>query len=239
MGKDNNRRKFIKDVGIGAAALGTAGLAGVLSSCKGQNQEQAAVKEEPKAKTIEWKMVTTWPPHFPMLGEGADNLAKWIDEMSGGRLKIKVYGGGELVPPLGVFDAVSQGTAEMGIVIIARKTEFQIPVKGNQINMVLEDIIVLNHGVCQCLRGIIPVYRSQKVGLIIQDIPPVVMAGHKIDEAFDKSFKRCHGHSGQPPGVIGVDRFRGKQVNQPPQVKAGEIKAEFQFRKPLVHGDIL
>ncbi len=114
MENDNNRRKFIKNVGLGAAAIGTAGLAGVLSSCKGQQQEQAAVKEEPKAKTIEWKMVTTWPPHFPMLGEGADNLAKWIDEMSNGRLKIKVYGGGELVPPLGVFDAVSQGTAEMG-----------------------------------------------------------------------------------------------------------------------------
>ena len=34
--------------------------------------------------------------------------------MSHGRLTIKVYGAGELVPPLEVFDAVSQGTAEMG-----------------------------------------------------------------------------------------------------------------------------
>ncbi len=115
MEKDNNRRKFIKNVGMGAAAIGTAGLAGVLSSCKGEQQAQApAPVEEKKQETIEWKMVTTWPPHFPMLGEGADNLAKWIDEMSGGRLKIKVYGAGELVPGLGVFDAVSQGTAEMG-----------------------------------------------------------------------------------------------------------------------------
>ncbi len=119
MGNDNNRRKFIKNVGMGAAAIGTAGLAGDLSSCKGQQEapkkeETAAPAAPPKPKTIEWKMVTTWPPHFPMLGEGADNLAKWVDEMSGGRLKIKVYGGGELVPPLQVFDAVSQGTAEMG-----------------------------------------------------------------------------------------------------------------------------
>ena len=117
MKEDNNRRKFIKNVGIGAAALGTAGLAGVLSSCKGKEEskkEEAAPAIAPKQKTIEWKMVTTWPPHFPMLGEGADNLAKWVEEMSGGRLKIKVYGGGELVPPLGVLDAVSQGTAEMG-----------------------------------------------------------------------------------------------------------------------------
>ncbi|MBU2452257.1 MAG: TRAP transporter substrate-binding protein DctP [Proteobacteria bacterium] len=114
MENDNNRRKFIKNVGIGAAALGTAGLAGVLSSCKGQKQEEQAVKEAPKAKTIEWKMVTTWPPHFPMLGEGADKIAQWVDEMSDGRLKISVYGGGELVPPLGVFDAVSEGTVQMG-----------------------------------------------------------------------------------------------------------------------------
>lgn len=116
MEKENNRRKFIKNVGIGAAAIGTAGLAGVLSSCKGEKQPEAqAVKTEEKPKeTFEWKMVTTWPPHFPMLGEGADNIAKWVDEMSDGRLKIKVYGGGELVPSLGVFDAVSQGTAEMG-----------------------------------------------------------------------------------------------------------------------------
>jgi len=34
--------------------------------------------------------------------------------MSGGRLQIKVYGAGQLVPALETFDAVSQGTAEMG-----------------------------------------------------------------------------------------------------------------------------
>jgi len=113
--EDNNRRKFIKNVGIGAAAVGAAGLAGVLSSCKNQKQEEPKKKATvAKAETFEWKMATTWPPHFPMLGEGADNLAKWIDEMSGGRLKIQVFGAGELVPGLGVFDAVSQGTVEMG-----------------------------------------------------------------------------------------------------------------------------
>ncbi len=94
------RRKFIKNLGIGAAAVG----AGVAS-----NVAPAFAK-----KTFNWKMVTTWPPHFPALGEGADLFAKWVDEMSDGRLKITVYGGGELVPPLGVFDAVSQGTVEMG-----------------------------------------------------------------------------------------------------------------------------
>lgn len=59
-------------------------------------------------------MVTTWPPHFPVLGVGADHLAAWIEEMSEGRIQIQVYGGGELIPPLEGFDAVSQGVAEMG-----------------------------------------------------------------------------------------------------------------------------
>ncbi|MGF1756602.1 TRAP transporter substrate-binding protein [Photobacterium sagamiensis] len=62
----------------------------------------------------EWKMVTTWPKNFPGLGTGANELADLIHEMSGGRIKIKVYGAKELVGELEVFDAVSRGTAEMG-----------------------------------------------------------------------------------------------------------------------------
>ena len=100
--EDNKRRKFIKNVGLGAAAIG----AGIATSAV-----PAMAKKE---KTYNWKMVTTWPPHFPMLGESADKIAQWVDEMSGGRLKISVYGGGELVPAMGTFDAVSQGTVEMG-----------------------------------------------------------------------------------------------------------------------------
>lgn len=114
--KENKRRRFIKEVGVSAAAVGVAGLAGVLGPRNGQAAlpNEAAKPGGPTSKTIEWKMVTTWPSHFPILGEGADNFSKWVDEMSGGRLKIRVYGGGEIVPPLGVFDAVSQGSAEMG-----------------------------------------------------------------------------------------------------------------------------
>ena len=59
-------------------------------------------------------MVTTWPKNFPGLGTGANHLAKMITDMSGGRLEVKVYGAGELVPPFESFDAVSRGTAQMG-----------------------------------------------------------------------------------------------------------------------------
>ena len=66
------------------------------------------------APTYKWKMVTTWPKNFPGLGTGANKLAQLITEMSGGRIKVKVYGAKELVPAFEVFDAVSRGTAEMG-----------------------------------------------------------------------------------------------------------------------------
>ncbi len=68
----------------------------------------------PAVETIHWKLVTTWPKNLPALGTAPENLARRVDAMSNGRLKIKVYGAGELVPAFGVFDAVSQGTAQMG-----------------------------------------------------------------------------------------------------------------------------
>ncbi len=62
----------------------------------------------------EWRMVTSWPKGLPGLGTGAERLAKRIGEMSGGRITVKVYSAGELVPALGVFDAVAAGTAQIG-----------------------------------------------------------------------------------------------------------------------------
>ncbi|MCP4301107.1 MAG: TRAP transporter substrate-binding protein, partial [Gammaproteobacteria bacterium] len=56
----------------------------------------------------------SWPPKFPGLGLGVENLAERIERASAGRLKIKIYGGGELVPAFEVFDAVSRGAVEMG-----------------------------------------------------------------------------------------------------------------------------
>lgn len=64
-------------------------------------------------KTFRWKMTTTWPPNFPVVGEGCQMMAEWVRTMSGGRLDITVYGGGELIPALEGFDAVSNGAVEM------------------------------------------------------------------------------------------------------------------------------
>jgi TRAP-type mannitol/chloroaromatic compound transport system substrate-binding protein len=59
-------------------------------------------------------MVTTWPPNFPGLGTGANTLARYLEEISGGRLSVQVYAAGELIPAFEVFDAVASGAAELG-----------------------------------------------------------------------------------------------------------------------------
>jgi len=93
-----------RDILTGAGALAMAGCAG----------EQAATGPAGAAEMFEWKMVTTWPPGFPGMQTGVMRMVEQIEKASGGRLKIKIYAGGELVPPLEVFDAVSRGSVEMG-----------------------------------------------------------------------------------------------------------------------------
>lgn len=91
---------------------GLAAAAGV-AACSGQDQEATAGADR-SSETFEWSCVTSWPPKYPGLGIAVDNLAERIEKASNGRLKIKVYGGGELVPAFEAFDAVSRGTVEMG-----------------------------------------------------------------------------------------------------------------------------
>ncbi len=99
-----SRRSFLQSAPLVAA--------GGLAAC-GQAEQQAAPAVQSQQR-FKWKMVTTWPKDFPALGTGANNLARSIEALSAGRLHVKVYGAGELVPASGVFDAVSGGTAEMG-----------------------------------------------------------------------------------------------------------------------------
>jgi TRAP-type mannitol/chloroaromatic compound transport system substrate-binding protein len=92
------RRELLRGLGIGALVGGVVPAA----VAKGQQTQ------------FKWKMVTAWPPGFPILQEGAERFAKRVDEVSQGRLKIEVFAGGVLVPALGGFDAISGGTVETG-----------------------------------------------------------------------------------------------------------------------------
>lgn len=102
------RRKFLVKAGT-VSALATAGL----TSCTSESKQASNGPYINFNNTYRWKMTTTWPPNFPITGEGCKKLAQWVKEMSGGRMEIIVYGAGELIPPLEGFDAVSNGAVEM------------------------------------------------------------------------------------------------------------------------------
>lgn len=97
-----NRRKFI------AASTKSALLATGLNLYR-PNTSKAI------EKTYRLQLVTTWPPKMPVLQESAEYFKNIVETATGGKVKIKVYAGGELIPPLGVFDAVSLGSVDMGI----------------------------------------------------------------------------------------------------------------------------
>jgi hypothetical protein len=97
------RRQFVG--GLAAAAS--------IAACAKQD-EGAAAGASQFSESFDWSIATSWPPKFPGLGIAVDNLADRIDRASGGRLKIKVYAAGELVPAFEAFNAVSRGTVEMG-----------------------------------------------------------------------------------------------------------------------------
>ncbi|MBM3485477.1 MAG: TRAP transporter substrate-binding protein [Alphaproteobacteria bacterium] len=99
MPKTVRRRSFI--AGAATAGLGVAAASSFPAPAISQGR-------------LEWRMVTSWPKNFPGLGTSAEKLAQRIGQMSDGRLTVKVFAGGELVPALQCFDAVSNGTAEMG-----------------------------------------------------------------------------------------------------------------------------
>lgn len=92
-----DRRNWLKKASIvaGATALGST------------NSFSA------KKSKYKWRLVLAVPKTLPIWGEQVVQFAKNIKAMSSGRLDIRVYGAGELVPALGGFDAVKSGSVEM------------------------------------------------------------------------------------------------------------------------------
>ena len=101
----------IRQIFYGAwALLLTVGLLG----CGTEPVNQGGSAAANETNVYRWKLITTWPKNLPGLGVAPERLADHLRKMSNGRLDIKVYGAGELVGAFEIFDAVSQGTAEMG-----------------------------------------------------------------------------------------------------------------------------
>ena len=92
------RRSFLAKGATGAAA--GAALAA-----------PAIVRAQP---AVRWRMASSFPKSLDALYGGAELLARRVGEMTNGKFQISAHAAGELVPGLGVLDAVQQGTVEMG-----------------------------------------------------------------------------------------------------------------------------
>jgi TRAP-type mannitol/chloroaromatic compound transport system substrate-binding protein len=89
----------------------------VTTSALGATAALAAVSSFPTPALSQNKrvlrLVTTWPKGFPGLGTGAQRFADRVTNATNGRLTVKLFAAGELVPPFESFNAVMSGTADM------------------------------------------------------------------------------------------------------------------------------
>src|SRR5688500_4413236 len=92
------RRRFLVKAGGLLAATGAATVV-----------DAPNVIAQPR---VQWRMPSMWPPALDILQGNAQKFARIVDELTGGRFKIQVFAGGELMPATGVFDACLQGTVE-------------------------------------------------------------------------------------------------------------------------------
>ena len=92
-----NRRKLLAAGGVGWAATTVAAPAIAQSS-----------------PTINWRMACSWPKSLDTVFGGCEYFAQRLAEMTDQKFQVRVFAGGEIVPPLQVLDSVQNGTVEMG-----------------------------------------------------------------------------------------------------------------------------
>ena len=61
---------------------------------------------------VQWRMSTAFPPAIDQVNGAAQRFAEMVEETSGGRFRIEVSPGGQIMPDFACFDAASKGTIE-------------------------------------------------------------------------------------------------------------------------------
>src|SRR5579859_1048934 len=90
------RRDFLKVSAAGAAATAVA--------------SPAIAQSSPE---IKWRLTSSFPKSLDTIYGGADQVAKYVAEMTDNKFQIQVFAAGEIVPGLQALDATSNGTVEM------------------------------------------------------------------------------------------------------------------------------
>jgi TRAP-type mannitol/chloroaromatic compound transport system substrate-binding protein len=65
-------------------------------------------------KTYKIKLAMSWPSNFPIFGNAVESFKKYTEELSQGRLKVRIDSKNKHKAALGVFDMVKAGQYQMG-----------------------------------------------------------------------------------------------------------------------------
>lgn len=68
-----------------------------------------AVAAEPN---VRWRMASSFPKNLDAIFGASELIARQVAAMSNGRFQISVHAAGEIAPPLGLVDAVQQGSVD-------------------------------------------------------------------------------------------------------------------------------
>src|SRR3978361_130727 len=90
------RRDFLKVSAAGAAATAVA--------------SPAIAQSSPE---IKWRLTSSFPKSLDTIYGGAEQLAKYVAEMTDNKFQIQVFAAGEVVPGLQALDATANNTVEM------------------------------------------------------------------------------------------------------------------------------
>ena len=94
------RRSFLKK----AAASASVGAVSVVAAAP-------ALAETP---TLNWRLASSFPKSLDTIYGAAEVFCNRVKELTEGKLNIRPFAGGEIVPGPAVLDAVKDGTVEMG-----------------------------------------------------------------------------------------------------------------------------
>jgi TRAP-type mannitol/chloroaromatic compound transport system substrate-binding protein len=69
----------------------------------------APMQQAHSVDSIKWKVQSTFNTAWPALGDPIAYLAKTLDKATDGRIKLKIYEPGKIVPPLEITPSISKG----------------------------------------------------------------------------------------------------------------------------------
>ncbi|WP_332613509.1 TRAP transporter substrate-binding protein [Achromobacter sp. ESBL13] len=127
------RRAFLKQAALGAAGSAALAAPAIAQQATAIAQQEPAVAQQtpavaqqtppitqqtpPKteqAPAVAWRLASSFPSESPTLFAGAEDVARYVSEVTDGRFTIQIFPAGDLVQPGQVLEAVQNRVVDCG-----------------------------------------------------------------------------------------------------------------------------